>query len=102
MITVTELCKVYQTYNRREGVLGSVRDLISRNYQDLVAVDEITFEIKAGELIGFIGPNGAGKSSTIKMLSGILKPTSGEMDVFGFHPFRERKEYTRQIGGDAG
>ena len=98
MITVTELCKVYQTYNRREGVLGSVRDLISRNYQDLVAVDEITSEIKAGELIGFIGPNGAGKSSTIKMLSGILKPTSGEMDVFGFHPFRERKEYTRQIG----
>jgi ABC-2 type transport system ATP-binding protein len=98
MIEVKNLTKTYSTYNRREGVAGSVRDLFSRKYSSLTAVDSISFEVGAGELIGYIGPNGAGKSTSIKMLTGILKPTSGEMLVNGYHPFRQRKEYTKDIG----
>lgn len=98
MIEVKNLTKTYSTYNRREGVLGSFKDLFSRKYSNLTAVDSISFEVEAGELIGYIGPNGAGKSTSIKMLTGILKPTSGEMLVNGYHPFRQRKAYTKDIG----
>ena len=98
MIKVNKLVKKYQTYDRREGIVGSVKDLFNRNYKELTAVDEISFEIQEGELIGYIGPNGAGKSTSIKMLTGILKPTSGDLDVFGFHPFYQRKQYAQIIG----
>lgn len=75
-----------------------MRDLFHREYKTLNAVDDISLSINEGELIGYIGPNGAGKSTSIKMLTGILQPTSGEMNVLGFHPFRDRKIYTQQIG----
>ncbi len=98
IIEVSNLCKTYRTFKRREGVWGSVRDLFQRDYQTLVAVDRISFSVAEGELIGYIGPNGAGKSTSIKMLTGILQPSSGEMKVWGFHPFRQRKVYTKHIG----
>ena len=98
VISVSHLTKTFQTFSRREGVWGSVKDLFHRDYKTLLAVDDISFTVEPGELIGYIGPNGAGKSTSIKMLTGILKPTSGEMSVLGFHPFRERKKYTKHIG----
>ena len=98
VIRVTNLVKIFRTFKRREGVLGSVQDLFHREYRNLVAVDGVSFNVEPGELIGYIGPNGAGKSTTIKMLTGILKPTSGEMEVLGFHPYRDRKAYTKHIG----
>lgn len=97
-IKVEGLSKAYRTYQRRAGISGSVKDLFHREYSWLTAVDSISFQVAPGELIGFIGPNGAGKSTSIKMLTGILQPTAGTIDVFGFHPFADRKEYTRHIG----
>ena len=98
VIKVDKLSKSFRTFSRREGLWGSFKDLFHREYRELKAVDEISFTVNEGELIGYIGPNGAGKSTSIKMLTGILKPTSGEMQVLGFHPFRDRKRYTQSIG----
>ncbi len=97
-IVVENLRKTFQSYRRREGVLGGVRDLFSRNYETLVAVDNISLQVEEGELLGYIGPNGAGKSTSIKMLTGILQPTSGRIEVLGLNPFTERKTYTKHIG----
>ena len=77
---------------------GSVRDLFSRNYTRLKAVDLITFTLRPGDMVGYIGPNGAGKSTSVKMLTGILVPTSGSVTANGFTPYRERMAYTRTIG----
>ena len=98
IIEVSNLSKTYRSFDRREGVWGSVLDLFQREYRDVVAVESISFSVDKGELIGYIGPNGAGKSTSIKMLTGILKPTGGEMLVNGFHPYRQRKVYTKHIG----
>lgn len=98
IIEVSNLSKTYRTFKRREGIWGSMVDLVHREYFNLVAVDAISFSVEQGELIGYIGPNGAGKSTSIKMLTGILRPSSGEMSVKGFHPFRDRKAYTQHIG----
>ncbi len=98
VIRVSNLSKSFRSYTRREGVVGSIKDLFHRNYHNVDAVDRISFNVEAGELIGYIGPNGAGKSTSIKMLTGILKPTSGEMEVLGYHPFKNRKAYTKHIG----
>jgi len=98
MIQVRHLTKDYQRVKRREGFLGSVRTLFSADYQTTRAVDDISFNIKEGELVGYIGPNGAGKSTSIKMLCGILVPTSGEVLVNGLVPHKNRMENTRQIG----
>lgn len=98
IIKVKNLTKTYSSFKRREGVLGGFKDLFHRDYKDIKAVDSIDFEVNEGELLGYIGPNGAGKSTSIKMLTGILKPSSGEMEVMGFHPFHQRKIYTQHIG----
>lgn len=98
VISVKSLSKSFRAFERREGVLGAMKDLFHREYKELKAVDAISFEVGRGELLGYIGPNGAGKSTSIKMLTGILKPTSGEMNVLGFDPFRDRKRYTANIG----
>lgn len=97
-IRLANLSKSFQAYDRREGVWGSVKDLFSRDYRTVRAVDAISFEVERGELIGYIGPNGAGKSTSIKMLTGILKPTSGEVEVLGFKPYYDRKRYAQHIG----
>ena len=97
-IIVEDLRKEFLTYKRREGVLGSVRDLFQRRYETLTAVSGISMQVAPGELLGYIGPNGAGKSTSIKMLTGILQPTSGRVEVIGFNPFQQRKLYTQHIG----
>ena len=98
LIVVRELTKHFRTFRRREGVWGAIQNLFVRDYQTIRAVDRITFEIQPGEMVGYIGPNGAGKSTTIKMLTGILVPTSGEARSNGFVPYRQRKEYVKTIG----
>jgi len=92
------LRKVFRTLKRTPGALGALRSLFSREYEERVAVDDVTFTIEPGELVGYIGPNGAGKSTTIKMLTGILVPTSGEARVAGLVPWNQRKENARNIG----
>ena len=98
IIETKNLSKSFRSYQRREGVLGSIRDLFHREYHEVKAVDGISLRVEEGELLGYIGPNGAGKSTSIKMLTGILKPTSGEMNVLGLNPFRDRRVYTQRIG----
>jgi ABC-2 type transport system ATP-binding protein len=97
-VVVRDLVKEFRRFRRREGLRGAVKDLFSRNYQSVRAVDGVSFTIEAGERIGYIGPNGAGKSTTIKMLTGILTPTAGEIVSLGLHPHRQRKQYVRRIG----
>jgi ABC-2 type transport system ATP-binding protein len=98
VIRARDLTKSFRAFSRREGVVGAFRNLFRREYQDVRAVDGIDLSIRNGEIVGYIGPNGAGKSTTIKMLTGILVPTSGELRVAGFVPWKEREEYTRHIG----
>jgi len=98
LISVRELSKQFRTFRRREGVWGAIQNLFVRDYQTIDAVDRITFDIRRGEMVGYIGPNGAGKSTTIKMLTGILVPTSGEVQSNGFVPSRQRQQYVKTIG----
>jgi ABC-2 type transport system ATP-binding protein len=98
LIYVHDLCKEFRTFNRREGVWGSIQNLFVREYRTLTAVDHVNFSIDCGEMVGYIGPNGAGKSTSIKMLTGILVPSSGELRVNGFVPYRERSRYVKTIG----
>jgi ABC-2 type transport system ATP-binding protein len=98
MIHVEHLSKDYQRVVRKEGFLSSLRTLLDPRYQTVRAVDDISFDIEAGELVGYIGPNGAGKSTSIKMLCGILVPTRGQVTVNGLVPHRDRMVHARQIG----
>ncbi|HXZ11473.1 MAG TPA: ATP-binding cassette domain-containing protein [Candidatus Sulfotelmatobacter sp.] len=98
LIYVCDLSKHFRTFHRREGVWGSIQNLFVRDYRTVAAVDRVGFSIERGEMVGYIGPNGAGKSTTIKMLTGILVPTSGEIRVNGYVPFRQRRQYVKTIG----
>ncbi len=98
IIETHELRKVFRAVRRRPGALGALATLFSRDYVERVAVEGMSLSLEAGELVGYIGPNGAGKSTTIKMLTGILVPTSGEARVAGLVPYRERKRNARNIG----
>ena len=98
IIEVQDLRKEYRSFDRRPGITGSFQDLFWRNYKWVNAVDGISFNVEEGELLGYIGPNGAGKSTSIKMLTGILQPSSGKLSVWGFDPFRDRKVYAKHIG----
>ena len=98
MIQVRDLTKDYVTTRRREGVRGGLADFFRPRRTVVRAVDRVSFAIEAGEMVGYIGANGAGKSTTIKMLTGILTPTAGEVRVGGLVPHRERQRYTRHIG----
>jgi ABC-2 type transport system ATP-binding protein len=98
LVDVRNLRKEFRIYKHREGVWGAFRDLFHRDYQRLSAVDGVSFAIEEGEFVGYIGPNGAGKSTTIKMLTGILVPTSGEIRANGFRPYVDRTRYTKSIG----
>ena len=97
-VEASHLVKEFRGYRRREGAWGAVRDLFQREATTLRAVDDVSFKIEPGEMVGYIGPNGAGKSTSVKMLTGILTPTSGSARVNGFDPYRERMAYTRTIG----
>src|ERR1700722_9705702 len=98
IIETRELRKVFRSIKRTPGAGGALKTLFSRDYVDKVAVTGVTMSLDAGELVGYIGPNGAGKSTTIKMLTGILVPTSGEVRVAGLVPWKSRKENARNIG----
>lgn len=97
IIHVKNLVKEYSVYKKEPGFLGSVKSLFSRTYEKVRAVDNISFTIAEGELVGFIGPNGAGKTTTLKCLSGLLYPTSGTVDVLGFTPFQRKTKFLKQI-----
>jgi ABC-2 type transport system ATP-binding protein len=98
IIQVTNLSKTFRTLKRKSGLVGAIRNLFSIDYEEIKAVDRISFEVAPGELVGFIGPNGAGKSTTIKMLTGILHPTAGEVVVDGLVPQNERVRNSKKIG----
>ncbi|SFT19603.1 ATP-binding cassette domain-containing protein [Paenibacillus sp. BC26] len=97
-IDVRDLRKQFQVQKNREGLGGALKDLFKREYNDITAVKDITFQIPQGEICGYIGENGAGKSTTIKMLTGILVPTSGHLKVNGYVPYKEREKFVREIG----
>jgi ABC-2 type transport system ATP-binding protein len=98
LIEVNQLQKEYKINVRHKGILGAIRSLLIPEYRIKRAVDSISFQIEKGETVGFIGPNGAGKSTTVKMLTGILVPTSGEITVGGLSPYKDRKKNTSRIG----
>src|SRR6202050_3887271 len=98
IIEVAELSKHFRTFRRREGIWGGLQNLFVRDYKTVSAVDRVSFTIERGEMVGYIGPNGAGKSTSIKMLTGILVPTSGKAVVNGFIPYKQRRQYVRTIG----
>ncbi len=98
IIRTRDLRKVFRSVKRVPGPLGAFRTLFSRAYEEKVAVDGVTMSLEAGELVGYIGPNGAGKSTTIKMLTGILVPSSGEIEVAGIVPYEHRSQNARNIG----
>ena len=98
IIQVKNLRKEFKAYSSRSGLKGAFRDLFTRNYKVVPAVNDINFSVKKGEMLGYIGENGAGKSTTIKMLTGILTPTSGEIIVNGMNPHQERERFVQTIG----
>ena len=98
IIEVHNLSKEFRTFRRREGVLGALANLFVREYVTVHAVERVSFSIEPGEMVGYIGANGAGKSTTIKMLTGILVPTSGQVVANGYIPYRDRRRYTKRIG----
>ena len=97
-IEVNQLQKTFQTKRKAAGLGGSMRALFKPQYSSIEAVRRLSFQMEAGELLGFIGPNGAGKSTTIKMLTGILHPTAGEAKVLGFVPWKDRQKLAYHIG----
>jgi ABC-2 type transport system ATP-binding protein len=97
IIESRDLTKVYRVYQKREGLLGTVRGLFRREYKEVRAADAVTFTVEPGEIVGFLGPNGAGKTTTLKMLSGIIYPTSGTARVLDFVPWERRDAFRRRF-----
>jgi len=98
IIEVQDLTKEFRSFRRREGVWGAMQNLFVRDRITVSAVDHVSFSIEPGEVVGYIGANGAGKSTTVKMLTGILVPTSGHIVANGYVPYRDRRRYTKHIG----
>jgi ABC-2 type transport system ATP-binding protein len=96
-IEVSQLTKAFKTYKKEPGFGGALKGLFRRKYEQTFAVKNVTFSIEPGELVGFLGPNGAGKTTTLKMLSGLLYPTSGSARVLGYVPWERQDGYRRQF-----
>ncbi|WP_132188573.1 MULTISPECIES: ATP-binding cassette domain-containing protein [Kribbella] len=97
VVSVRRLGMTYRAAVREAGLRAALRSVVKREYRDIEAVAEVSFELRAGEVVGFIGPNGAGKTTTMKILSGILHPTVGEARVLGFVPWRRQHDYLKKI-----
>ena len=97
VINVENIGKIYEYYKKGEGIKGSLKNLFHREKLYKEAVKEVSFNIDEGSIVGFIGLNGAGKTTTLKMLSGIIKPTSGKIDILGFDPFEKKDDFLRRI-----
>jgi ABC-2 type transport system ATP-binding protein len=97
VIQVQALTKVYHVPVKEPGLMGSLRSIVNRKYKDVRAVDGVSFRIERGERVGFLGPNGAGKTTTLKMLTGLLHPTSGKIDVAGHVPKERKADFLKQI-----
>jgi ABC-2 type transport system ATP-binding protein len=97
VVHVSELTKIFKVPEREAGLRAAAKSLVRRRWREVRAVDGISFEIGPGEVVGFLGPNGAGKTTTLKMLSGLLYPSGGELRVLGHVPSRREKDYLRQI-----
>ncbi len=95
MIEVEHLTRIFRTYKKQPGFWGGVKGLVRREFVDTAAASDISFSIREGEFVGFLGPNGAGRTTTLKMLSGLIYPTSGTARVAGFDPTRRENEYRR-------
>lgn len=98
LIEATGLTKHFKVLNHREGLVGAMKDLFSTDFRIVKAVDDISFSIEPGEIVGYIGPNGAGKSTTIKMLTGILQPSGGRLVLDGIVPYENRQKNVRNMG----
>lgn len=98
IIQLANISKDFRILNRHEGLKGSLRDLFSRDYSTLHAVHDVSLDIQTGEIVGYLGPNGAGKSTTIKMMTGVLEPTSGSILVNGRVPYKNRVLNAQNIG----
>lgn len=96
-IQVTDLAKTYRVYRKKEGVFASIRGLFRREYNEVNAVANVSFEVETGEMVAFLGPNGAGKTTTLKLLSGLIYPTSGAATVLGHVPWKRENEYRRRF-----
>lgn len=102
IIKVNKLTKVYSVAQKESGFVGTLKSFFHRRHKQIKAVDEVTFKIDEGELVGFIGPNGAGKTTTLKMLSGLLYPTSGRIEVLDYTPWQRKPGFQKQFAFVAG
>jgi ABC-2 type transport system ATP-binding protein len=96
IITVEHLSKIYPIAVKEPGFKGTIQHFFQRNYQSITAVNDISFQIEAGEVIGFLGANGAGKTTTLKMLTGLIHPSGGSLEVAGYIPFRRQSQFLRK------
>src|SRR5215471_20131531 len=97
MIDVRNLSKSYRVHKRAPGIVAALRSVLKRRYETVKAVEDLSFQIAEGERVGFLGPNGAGKTTTLKVLAGLLHPTSGEVSVDGHEPRRREDEFLKKI-----
>ena len=96
-IHLSNLSKTYVVPEREAGLGAAVRSLFNRKTREIRAVEDVSLNVDPGEVVGFLGPNGAGKTTTLKMLSGLLYPSAGDVSVLGFQPFRRQREFLQQI-----
>ena len=97
IVTVRDLSKTYRIAEKQPGLAGTVRHFLQRRYREIAAVSDLSFSIEPGEMVGFLGPNGAGKTTTLKMLSGLIHPSAGQVEVAGSVPFRRQAAFLKQI-----
>src|SRR5262249_38428504 len=96
-LSATHLTKIYRVAQKKEGFLGAVRGLVRREYKEVRAVEDVSFAIEPGEMVAFLGPNGAGKTTTLKMLAGLIYPTTGTAEVLGFVPWDRADAFRRRF-----
>src|SRR5262245_23534334 len=97
VIEAKGLTKTFRVYRKKEGLLGALRGLVRREYRQIHAVENVSFAIEPGEIVAFLGPNGAGKTTTLKLLSGLIYPTSGTAQVLGFTPWERADAFRRRF-----